>query len=238
MSKTAQVSQDRSVFNTSLLPEFEYQSLFSCPHISEESIDESSRGGIIVYIETYRFTAKSLYSPKTKFDEYSDEIQQLYKVTFCDKTVMEKFVSGVTKTQDEFVTNVNLQSLRWSYGYKFAGFIITDNSNDNVVGYEVIGNSGISNKGEIAYLFNKDYHRTKDMQNVGYENVGALVLEYGKELYKSKQLVNQGFNHDKTALIGEEALKGVVATAKDDNLGSCRILEKTGFFYTYDTFKF
>ncbi|AVP87740.1 hypothetical protein phytr_8070 [Candidatus Phycorickettsia trachydisci] len=76
-----------------------YLDRFPRPDISYEDMLDS-RGSKIVYIDTDRFTAKSLYSPKKTYDEYSETIQQLYEVTFADPKVMEKFAQGTTRTQE------------------------------------------------------------------------------------------------------------------------------------------
>ena len=80
--------------NNSLSPLELYLSKFSTPpSVSYEDIADSPRGKI-VHIETERFIASSLYSSKKTYDEYSENIQQLYKLTFADPIVMEKFVIG------------------------------------------------------------------------------------------------------------------------------------------------
>ena len=143
-----------------------YKAKFTWPHISTESIPDT-RYGKIVYIETERFTAESLYSSRKTFDTFGDDIQKLYSVTFGDKAVMASFADGNVKTKEQFESTVNMQSLRWNNGYPFAGFIIMDNATDDSVGYEVIGNSGITNQAEMAYLFSKAYHRSDKVKDVG-----------------------------------------------------------------------
>jgi RimJ/RimL family protein N-acetyltransferase len=149
---------------------------------------------------------------------------------------MASFADGNVKTKEQFESTVNMQSLRWNNGYPFAGFIIKDNSTDDIVGYEVIGNSGIRNQAEMAYLFSKAYHRSDKVKDVGYENAGALCLEYGRNLYNSKSLVNQSFDQDKAKFEGGNLFSSVTATARDDNPGSYKILEKLGFIYKEDRF--
>ena len=226
--------------NNSLSPLELYLSKFSTPpSVSYEDIADSPRGKI-VHIETERFIASSLYSSKKTYDEYSENIQQLYKLTFADPIVMEKFVIGTARTPEPFQFQglVNSQSMRWEKGYPFAAFMVTDKETDTVVGYEVIGNTGIDNTGELVYLFNKHYHRSETIQNVGYENVGALCLVYGESLFKAKKKVNQTYNEEKQKFdYGSEFIK-LQATARDDNLASKRILEKIGCKYIKDDFKF
>jgi len=151
---------------------------------------------------------------------------------------MEKFATGTTRTPEQFQNTVNLQSMRWEKGYPFAAFIVTDKETGAVVGYEVIGNSGIDNTGELAYLFNKHCHRSNTIQNVGYENVGALSLVYGESLFKAKKKINQTYNEERQEFeSGSEFIK-LQATTRDDNPASKRILEKIGCKYIKDDFKF
>lgn len=236
MSKAAEskIAEDNSSLSSLEL----YLSQFSTyPTVSYEDILDSHRGKI-VYIETDRFIARSLYSSKKTYEEYSEDIQQLYQVTFADPIVMEKFATGTTRTPEQFQNTVNLQSMRWEKGYPFAAFIVTDKETGAVVGYEVIGNSGIDNTGELAYLFNKHCHRSNTIQNVGYENVGALSLVYGESLFKAKKKINQTYNEERQEFeSGSEFIK-LQATTRDDNPASKRILEKIGCKYIKDDFKF
>ncbi|WP_375326635.1 GNAT family N-acetyltransferase [Candidatus Tisiphia endosymbiont of Nemotelus uliginosus] len=222
----------------SLSPIDAYLDKFSRPKLTYEDISDLPTGRI-AYIDTDRFTARSLYSEKTTYDEYSTDIQQLYKVTFNDPIVMQKFATGNTKTQEQFESMVNLQSVRWAHGYPFAAFIITDNDKDHdVVGYEVIGNSENVHTGELAYLFNKAYHRSETIKDVGYENVGALCLEYGQTLFNEKRLVNQVYNQDNEKFTGGTVFTKLEATVRDDNPGSQKILEKIGGRHITNSYKF
>ncbi|MFU7503392.1 MAG: hypothetical protein ACE1S7_08490, partial [Candidatus Tisiphia sp.] len=153
------------------------------------AIGEENEDGILKsYIYTDRFRAESLYTTEKDFVNFSDQIKQLFNVTFADPAVMSQYATGKVSTQEEFAKRINEQSFRWNNGYPFAAFLVTDKSNDVVVGYEVIGNGSKEHVGEIAYLFNKEYHRgaAAAKQHVGYENVGALILGYGKELAKKQ----------------------------------------------------
>lgn len=190
------------------------------------------------YIYTERFTAEPLSTDKTQFEDFSSKIKSLFGVTFADHIVMEKFATGSVKTVEGFETIVKTQSLRWCNKYPFAAFMVIDNENDAVVGYEVIGNGSKNNTGETAYLFNKDYHRNEKYKYVGYENVGALILGYGAELYKNQAAVNQTYNEEIEKLINGSPFNTVSATSRIDNPGSVGVLEKLGFNKVEITHKF
>lgn len=197
------------------------------------------------YIYTERFRAEPLCTDKTQFEDFSDQIKILFSVTFADSHVMKKYATGKIRTEQEFEETVKSQSLRWSKNYPFAGFIITEQNTDAVVGYEVIGNGSKNNTGEIAYLFNKDYHNSIDKKYVGYENIGALVWGYGAELATNQKLVNQFYDTELKQFIEGSTFTTVEATARIDNIGSKKILEYLGFKeigiinkYDYDRHKF
>ncbi|AVP87741.1 hypothetical protein phytr_8080 [Candidatus Phycorickettsia trachydisci] len=115
--------------------------------------------------------------------------------------------------------------------------MVTDKETDIAVGYEVIGNNA-DNMGELAYLFNKNYHRSHTIQDVGYENVGALCLVYGESLFREKQKINQTYNSEENQFEGGSEFLKFQATTRDDNFASKRLLEKIGCRYIEDNFKF
>ena len=188
----------------------------------EVSHDVSIDDVPITYIHTERFVAETLYTSEANFDDFSDQIRDLYRLTFADDFVMERFGTGKIKTPEEFVDVVTRQSLRALNNDPFSVFIVTNKSNDEVVGFEGIVNSVGANKRETFYLFRQDYQRHKGIyENVGYENAGALIWGHGEELSK-QALESQEF-------VARETFTGVYATARTDNWGSIKILENLGF---------
>ena len=183
------------------------------------------------YIYTERFTAEPLSTDKNQFQDFPIEFQKLHECVFSDTNVMEKFATGKVKSEQEFEQTVALQSLRWSHGYPFAGFIVTETDTDTVVGYEQIGNSNKQNTGEVAYLFST-YKRSDTKKYVGLENVGALILGYGMELAKKQALVNQLYDDKSDTFTEGTVFSKAYATARTDNIGSQKILEYLGFAKT------
>jgi Acetyltransferase (GNAT) domain len=203
------------------------------------------------YICTERFRAESLLSREMitsgapqefEFLNLEEQIRNLFAVTFSDKDVMAKYATGNVQTKAAFVTLVKNQSLRWHHKYQFAAFIIEDQQNDHEkVGYEIIGNSDTPGIGETAYLFNKHYYKGNEKAGkgyVGYENVGALILGYGEHLYKKGALVNQSYNARESKFAGGKPFTKIAATARIDNIGSVKILEKLGFTEVCRTHKY
>jgi len=216
-------------------PMEKYLEKFSKARIEFDKNDEEVE---VVYIYTERFTAESLYSSKENFNDFSEKIKSLYSVSFADPIVMEKYAAGTVSNEVSFQNTVKLQSLRCAHKNPFSAFIVMDNNNDSVVGYEIIGNGDQPNTGETAYLFNKNYHRSATMKDVGYENVGALVLEYGAEQYQRQSMVNQRYNKETDNFEGGEIFTKVQATSRIDNPGSSTILKNLGFKNIGNSFKF
>ncbi|WP_425360931.1 GNAT family N-acetyltransferase [Candidatus Tisiphia endosymbiont of Stenodema calcarata] len=202
------------------------------------AIGEENEDGILKsYIYTDRFRAESLYTTEKDFVNFSDQIKQLFNVTFADPAVMSQYATGKVSTQEEFAKRINEQSFRWNNGYPFAAFLVTDKSNDVVVGYEVIGNGSKEHVGEIAYLFNKEYHRGA-ATHVGYENVGALILGYGKELAKKQDYVNKTYDEKSVKFVGGEIFTTVQATTLKTNTASKKILENLAFKLVGESYKY
>lgn len=197
----------------------------------EVSHDVSIDDVLTTYIHTERFVAETLYTSEKDFDNFPEDIKNLYRVTFADSFVMQRSYTGKTKTPYEFADIVTRQSLRALNHDPFSAFIVTNKLNDEVVGFEGITNRVSANQIEIFYLFRQDYQRHKGIyKNVGYENAGALIWGHGEGL--SKQVIaNQEF-------IGGEAFTGVYATTRTDNWGSIKILESLGFTQQRITQKF
>ncbi|KAG8188246.1 hypothetical protein JTE90_018836 [Oedothorax gibbosus] len=151
---------------------------------------------------------------------------------------MSKYATGEVHTQEKFTERIHEQSFRWNNGYPFAAFLVTDQSEDVVVGYEEIGNGSKDHVGEIAYLFNRDYHRSTTKQHAGYENVGALILGYGKELAKKQAYVNKTYDKESVKFVGGQTFTTVQATALKTNTASKKLLENLAFKRVGESYKY
>jgi len=186
------------------------------------------------YIYTDRFFMSPLISKHKHFNDYSSDIQQLYNVTFGDENVMEKYYNdGKPIAIEKFEEIVNRSSCMWEHQNPFAWFIITDNENNKVVGCQIIANTNINKEpildtARIAYLFNKDYHRSNIIQGVGLECVTALD-GYGKSLFDRESLVNQIYNDTTNKFEGGTILKKLFTYVRRDNIPSLKILLQLGF---------
>lgn len=184
------------------------------------------------YIYTERFFSEPIYTDKKEFADFSDKIKDLFKVTFSDPTMMEKYEDGEVYTEQEYESMIPKMSFRYSHGHPFIAFIATENNTDKVVGYHGMNSCfddkghGISNTAQVAYIFNKKLYPQK---YVGYENTGALILGYAKELAENKVYVNQSFDKEIEKYIGGTVFTTLSATARTDNGASIAILKNLGF---------
>lgn len=196
----------------------------------EVSVDTNEDGRLESHIYTQRFHSYSIYTHENKYENYSNNLKELYQLTFNDPVVMEKYATGEVRTQEFYENLINLQSLRVSKNYPFHAFIVCDIESDVVIGYEVLGNSGIDNVSEVAYLFRRDYCRNNEKKYVGYENVGALIWCYGERLYnEQKHFVNMNYDNQTKQFIDGSIFKSILATSRTDNLASEKILRNLGF---------
>jgi hypothetical protein len=185
------------------------------------------------YINTERFLAETIYTGQKDFVDFPEGFRDLYRLTFADQRVMNKFSDGAAKERQEFEELIEEHSLRAAHDNPFSAFIVTDKESDQVVGYEVIGNGPGSNIAEVVYLFRHDYQRHKgSKKNVGYENVGALIWGHGKDLVHNRVFVNQDYDIESVQFTGGAAFTGVCATVRSDDWGSEKILGHLGFSRT------
>jgi RimJ/RimL family protein N-acetyltransferase len=220
-----------------------YLERFEQPEISVENLIDSRKGQKVI-IDTSRFTAKSIISAAKNYEELSEPLKQLYKVTFGDTDVVKTFGTGNVHTTESYFNRVELQSQRWINDYPFAAFIMRHKDTDDVVGYMVIGNgfkdnTPIDHSGEVSYLIAKRFQNSgyqenstigqQNFQHVGTECVGGLILGYGQKLYEESKMINQVFSKTSEKFEGGTVFNQVLGTAKVDNPGSIKIMQNLGF---------
>ncbi len=93
------------------------------------------------YIHTERFTAEPICADKVKFDDLSKKLRELHSVTFSDPEVVKTFCDCAIFDKQGFEGIVQRNSCRADRKYPFLGFMVSDNENDAVVGYQAISNS-------------------------------------------------------------------------------------------------
>lgn len=175
----------------------------------EVSFEETEERALEVTITTERLYLTSI-TTKDSFPLYSE--------IYGDPQVMEKFASGVTRSQKETEDRVAGWIKRWNRQDPYSGLCVTKQEDDKFIGQVVLGYGDQKGESELAYLFSKKIWQ----QGFGQEAVGAVVKNYAPELAARHYPVNQ-----ETDYAG--SLTDIVSTSRQDNPASIKILEKCGF---------
>ena len=133
---------------------------------------------------------------------------------YSNPKVMEKFATGTTRDMD-FVTNrLTDWESRYGKGNPFSGLTVRTIEESKILGNVVIGGGEEPNSSELAYFLREDEWNKR----YGSEMVGAVTLFYAPLL---KRL---GFCPPKC-----QEFDTIIATSRDDNDPSFKILAKSGF---------
>jgi [ribosomal protein S5]-alanine N-acetyltransferase len=118
---------------------------------------------------------------------------------------------------------------RWENNDPFSSFAISKNDIDvsdldesSFIGHVVLGYGDKPGSAELGYAFDNKYWG----QGYGKEAVNPIVREYASEL------IEHGYK------IKGEDFDSIVATTREDNIGSIRILENTGMKCIREEFKY
>ncbi len=126
---------------------------------------------------------------------------------------MRKFATGQTKTREEVVARIkDVWVKRWHQNDPYNGLAAFKKDTDEFLGHVVLGHSGVQGQSEHAYLFMKNYWG----KGFGTEAVPAVVKDY------APATVKEGYT------LEGKTLEKIIATARPDNPGSVKILEKLG----------
>ena len=171
----------------------------------EVTFETDAERGLEVQIWTEGLTLRSVKSNETDLAAYF----QLYG----DKQVMEKFATGETKDNAYVKGRIGLWTDRWKKKIPFSSLAVEKRDEDDaIIGQVVLGFGEEKGSSELAYLF-----KAKNWgQHIGTEAVSAVVQEYAPEVSRRGYKING------------QPFEKVVATARPDNPGSWKILEKTG----------
>lgn len=160
--------------------------------------------GLSVTIKTQRLSLKSLCA--------SDETYRSYGRLFGDETVMKHFGTGRTIAYDDLVVKIrDIWAKQWKNHNPYGGFSVFSRDEDTFLGHVALFEDE-PGTAELWYLFAKEHW------GKGYatEAVTAIAKEF------IPMLVARGY------LVQGKALQTIVATAKPDNAGSIKVLEKLG----------
>ena len=185
----------------------EYKNRFGVPQITWEK-DEQEHLCITINTQRLRITSVTM-----DMDDVSNYHQQL----FGNPQVMGKYATGQTKTEEETQQRIKGWVARWDKGNPFAGLVVLlkhSQQEEEFLGHVILGGGDEDNSSEMAYMIRADQWN----QGYGYEAAGALVLFLGPEIVKHGYKLPNGqtFNH-------------IIATSREDNIPSVKILQKLGF---------
>ena len=163
------------------------------------------KDALAVTIDTERLHIRSV--------EASEEDCSSYVALFGDQDVMGKFATGQTKTREDMETRVrDVWVKRWHQNDPYSGLAVFKNDTDDFLGHVQIGHGDAAGQSELAYLFMRNHWG----KGFGAEAVTAVVKEY------APATVEEGY------AIDGKVLEKITATARPDNPGSIKILEKLG----------
>ncbi len=158
-----------------------------------------------VTIDTERLHIRSVSSSEEDIDSYAS--------LFGDQEVMSSFATGQTKTREDIETRIkDTWAMRWQQNDPYSGLAVFKNDTDDFLGHVAIGHGDAPGQSELGYLFMKSHWG----KGFGTEAVTAVVKEY------APATIEEGYKID------GKVLETITATARLDNLGSIKILEKLG----------
>lgn len=173
---------------------------------------DEDTGALKVTIDTERLHIESVTSDRV--------------TNYCDLLgngeVMAKFGTGEAWSIAQTTQRVNLWVDRWIRNDPFSSFSVSKNDDDKFIGHVVLGHGDESGQAELAYVFNKPYWS----HGYGNETVTSVVNEYAAEL------------HQRDYKIDGVTFSSMIATARDDNQPSSKILENAGMVCIRDEIKY
>lgn len=173
----------------------------------------SNDNGLFVEITTERTYIRSVL----------EEDQKSLIALFGDKEVMKKYAEGVVRSKESTEERIkDVWRKRWKEHDPFSAFAVFERETKEFMGWINLGHGEKEGQAEIAYLFREIYWNKR----YGSECVKAIVEDYAQAIINKKYLLE------------EAPLRQIVATARVDNLYSCRILEKIGMKKSHTSEKY
>lgn len=153
---------------------------------------------------------------------YTPESVQHYTRLMTDPVVMQRFGTGQPLSAHDVGVRIGIWAGRWAEADPYTGLSIYRRDNDTFYGHVVLGHSGVAGQAELAYLACANQWGAGLMT----EAVDAVLHVL------APQLQARGFELDGAPL------QRIIATARPDNIASCRLLERAGFAFTKRETKF
>jgi len=141
------------------------------------------------------------------------DIQEYHEHIYRSQTVMEKFATGQCRDIEYVTQRVASWADRWQQGVPFSAFTLRKPDDSCFLGTMVLGGADEPNSSEIAYMIKYDEWG----KGYGSEAVGEL-MQYAASLHRKGASLPNG-----------EIFNRVIATCRQDNKRSYRVLQKLGF---------
>lgn len=146
-----------------------------------------------------------------------------YVKLFGDPEVMSKFGTGETISKEMIETRIkDVWSERWNQNDPYSNLAVFKKSTDEFIGNVVLRHGDVPGQFELAYLFKKSHWGN----GFASEAAMAIVKDY------SRATIQEGYT------IEGKTLETINATARPDNPGSIRILEKLGMHKISEQIKY
>jgi len=142
------------------------------------------------------------------------DARELLEKLYSSPIVTEKYATGEVKDMEWVDKRVSIWTSRLASGDPFSCYVVRTKQGE-LVGLVILGHGDNPGQSELAYIFNNSFWN----KGYGTEAVGAVVNQLAPYL--------KALGHE----IDGEKFKEILATARPDNPGSFRILEKLGFSF-------
>ena len=173
---------------------------------------ENERHHLSVTIDT-----PNLHFRSVKMSDLDD-----YMALHADQEVMDKYGDGTTKTRENVVQLISTWIQRWKEKNPYSGLAIFEREGGEFVGHGILGHGDKAGESEAVIVIRKKFW------NKGYasEAMLAALRHYVPKLLK------------KGYLVGGQPLQIIRATARLDNVASCRLMERAGMVHERDEEKY
>ncbi len=161
-------------------------------------------------------------TPNLRFRSVEMRDLDNYTVLHADQDVMNKYGDGTTKPHDATEQRIASWVKRWREKDPYSGLAIFEKETGEFVGHGILGHGDKAGESEAAILIMKKFW------NKGYASE-AMITALSHYVPK---LLKKGY------LVDGKPLQIIRATARPDNVASCRLLERAGMVHERDEEKY
>lgn len=187
------------------------------PHISAQmNFETDDQGHLNVTIDTERLRLESVQAK---------DLESYEAYLYQDPEVMASIGLGGTRNEEYVRQRIDEWRFKWNFQDPFSTFTVHYNQTNAFLGMISLSapfpqeycHSKVvepENTASLVFMYKKDCWK----QGIGTEATEAVVLDYVPELQDRQFKIKN-----------DKPLMYLYATAREDNVAACKILEKTGF---------